>query len=160
MIAASPAQGFHQKDLKHPSDNQILAGMAGPAFLGQQVDHAPQPAGHTLRGGNEDLSGQQREQKRSVGPLEGKAAAKSQEIRLPLWFAMANRITAGFQQGPTRPGSLPSEKAGVAGISRKSPCARRSGADPSNVTHACPARISVNPGPHAHDNGRSSSRAP
>jgi hypothetical protein len=28
------------------------------------------------------------------------------------------------------------------------------------VTHACPARISVNPGAHAHDNGRSSSRAP
>jgi hypothetical protein len=72
---------------------------------------------------------------------------------------MANRITAGFQQGADQ-ARLAAQRKGRRGGHQQKITLRKAQRRRSNVTHACPARISVNPGPHAHDNGRSSSRAP
>jgi hypothetical protein len=63
-----------------------------------------------LRGGNEDLSGQQREQKRSVGPLEGKAAAKSQEIRLPCGSPWRTASLPGSSRGRPGPARCPAKR--------------------------------------------------
>jgi hypothetical protein len=104
--------------------------MAAPAFLGQEVYRAAQTACHALRGRDEDLPRQQREQKRRIGALEGKAAAKRHEIWLPLRLAMADRIAAGFQQGAGQVRLAAERKGRRGGHQQKIALARRSGAAP------------------------------
>jgi hypothetical protein len=58
---------------------------------------------------------------------------------------MANRITAGFQQGADQ-ARLAAQRKGRRGGHQQKITLRSAAAQIPNVTHACPARISVNPG--------------
>jgi hypothetical protein len=72
---------------------------------------------------------------------------------------MANRITAGFQQGADQ-ARLAAQRKGRRGGHQQKITLRKAAAQILERDPRLPGEDQRKPGAHAHDNGRSSSRAP